>query len=104
MSSVNLIDRATTTTTLDLSQAKTFLNNSGVITISAHGTGTSFSATVAVYPVYGTSDVYVDTPQVLTVTNAAPTATYTATSPHARFVAVVTAFTGSGSVSASVEG
>lgn len=105
MSAEILLDEVTAITTLVVGAGKPIRNNNGIVSLVAHGTGTTFSATIDFYPVYASSNNwFAGTPVSVTISNAAPFAATTINTPHATYVAVLSAFTGSAKITAIAEG
>lgn len=104
MSSAILLDNIKQTTSLVLTDAKTVLNNNGTIVFAINGSGTTFTATVDLYPVFGIGDLWTGDKVSLSISNTTPQASQTLITSHARFVAVISALTGAAGISALVEG
>lgn len=106
MSGTTLLQDISGTTTLDLNKSQTIQNAHGQALFAATGVGTgTWSATILIYPVLQIGARRVsDAPVTLSVSNAGVTATSIVNTPHCTYTAIVSALTGTCSVSAGVEG
>lgn len=104
MSGMVLLDAATSINTLEEGIAKDLNVFSNNLLVVVFGIGATFTATVDIYPVFHGNNIFPSDKISLTISNTTPNNSMIITTPHRKFIAVLSSLTGSASITALIEG